>query len=246
MSWLTELPIAHRGLHDDAAGVPENSLPAFEAACRAGYAIELDVQPLRDGGAAVFHDEDLLRLTGAKGRIADLKAADLRWTRLAGTREPVPTLVQALELVNGRVPVLIEIKVVARGHKLEQEVRRATAAAKGEFAVQSFHPLAVVWFRLHAPRLPRGRLLPREADGPPTPRGWMTRAARWALDLEKGGLVHFAGWAAEDLPDPAAERLRARGMPVLAWTVRSAAEEARVRPHCDNVIFEGYRPARGS
>ena len=102
------LPIAHRGLH--SPGVPENSLAAFRAAIAAGYGIELDIQPSAEGTPMVFHDYDLTRMCGDEGYIVDRSAADLAELRLQGTDEPIPTLVEVLREVAGRVPLLIEIK----------------------------------------------------------------------------------------------------------------------------------------
>ncbi len=237
MGWLREIPIAHRGLHDDAAGAPENSLPAFEAACAAGYAIELDVRASR-AGPVCFHDPDLLRLTGARGSVADLRAADLRWTRLAGTREAIPTLAQALDLVRGRVPVLVEIKAAGRTGPLEDAVAEVLGRARGDLAVQSFHLPSLRRLRRALPGLPCGRLVHAAHL-----TGALGRLRDLWLRLAPAGGVDFVGWQAEGLPSPTAARLRRRGLTLLAWTIRSAGQAARMRPHCDNVIFEGYRPA---
>ena len=102
-------PVAHRGLwnHD---GAPENSLAAFQLACEAGYGIELDVQLTSDGEAVVFHDDDLKRMTGVEGRVRDRTAADLAELRLAGTDEPIPTLLETMALVGRRAMVHVELK----------------------------------------------------------------------------------------------------------------------------------------
>ena len=99
---------AHRGLHKE--GVPENSLAAFEDACRAGFGIELDVQLSHDGEVMVFHDYTLIRMTGCDKKLCELDAKELMTLTLAGTDQTIPTLKQVLALVDGRVPLLVELK----------------------------------------------------------------------------------------------------------------------------------------
>ena len=82
--------IAHRGLHDRARGVPENSLPAFECAVAGGYAIELDIHLTKDGQAVVFHDDTLMRMTGKSGNIKDRTYAELQTLALDGTNCRIP------------------------------------------------------------------------------------------------------------------------------------------------------------
>jgi glycerophosphoryl diester phosphodiesterase len=129
------VPIAHRGLHQLAAGAPENSLAAFERACRAGFPIELDVRRTADGHAAVIHDEDLLRLTGQPGTVAATPAGRLGSLRLLGTAERVPLLEEVLRLVAGRVPVLVEVKNEGLPGRLEARVLEVLAGYRGQVAL---------------------------------------------------------------------------------------------------------------
>ena len=121
-TWLVETPIAHRGLHDK--NTPENSLSAFAKAVEKGYAIELDVQLLADGTIVVFHDDSLARMTGNDGYIKYLNKDDLKALKLKGSKETIPTFEEALKVIDGRVPVLIEIKNQYKVGKLEQETFR--------------------------------------------------------------------------------------------------------------------------
>src|SRR4051812_45971454 len=118
--WLARTPIAHRGLHAAREGRPENSIGAFAHSCALGFPAELDVRLTRDGEVVVFHDRTLKRLTGAAGRVEDRDAAELRALRLLGTRERLPLLREVLELVAGRVPLLIELKAGAPPTALER------------------------------------------------------------------------------------------------------------------------------
>ena len=152
-------PYAHRGLF--GAAVPENSLSAFREAVEAGYGIELDVQLSADGEVMVFHDESLLRMTGRDASLYSLKKSELDDLRLGESDERIPTLHEVLALVDGRVPLLVEIK---SDHALG-EVCRKTAAIldeyTGPYMIESFHPLALRWFRKNRPDVVRGQLSAR-------------------------------------------------------------------------------------
>lgn len=240
-------PIAHRGLHDRARGVVENSRAAAEAAIAAGYGIELDVQMTADGEAVVFHDDAMLRLTGAPGLVRDYAAAALGRIALEGGGETVPTLAEFLALVDGRAPLLIEVKDQdgALGPDvgpLEARVAALLAGYGGAAALMSFNPHSVACFATRAPDRPRG-LTTCAFDTADWSLPDYRRAELAALaDAERTGAA-FVSHDRKDLANPALARLRAEGLPILTWTVRSPAEEAEARRVADNVTFEGYRPA---
>jgi glycerophosphoryl diester phosphodiesterase len=239
-------PIAHRGLHDRARGVVENSRAAAEAAIAAGYGIELDVQMSADGEAVVFHDDAMPRLTGEPGLVRDYTAAALGRIALLGAAETVPTLADFLALVAGRAPLLVEIKDQdgALGPDvgpLERRVARLLAAYPGEAALMSFNPHSVAVFAEAAPDRPRG-LTTCGFDDP----DWSLpdyRVAELAalLDAERTGAA-FVSHDRRDLDNPAVTRLKAEGLPILTWTVRDPAEEVQAREIADNITFEGYLP----
>lgn len=239
MDWLLEYPIAHRGLHDADRGVPENSLAAFEAARDAGIPAELDVRLLRDGSVAVFHDEDLSRLTGVKGRLEDQDAGSIKTMRLRGTGESIPLLPEVLDLVGGRTPLLVELKNFGIPGRLEAVVWEALESYNGRFAVQSFNPFSMGWFKVHAPRVIRGHLS-GAFDGLPLEEPLKETLRR--LDLIDVSAPAFVGYDIRWLPFGPVTELRARGMPVLGWTVRSEAERAHALEWCDNYIFEYIEP----
>ena len=162
-----ERPIAHRGLHDAGAGRPENGLSAIQVAVDAGYGVEIDLQLSSDGVPMVFHDHELERMTGMRGEISDMPAEDLVQIPLRGTDRPIPTLHAALQVVEGRVPLLIEIKS-RRRYDVEQSciaVGDALAGYRGRHAVMSFDPRVARWFRRHAPDIVRGLVMREDAHG---------------------------------------------------------------------------------
>ncbi len=242
---FTRRPIAHRGLHDRARGAPENSLEAFRAAVASDYGIELDLQPSRDGVAMVFHDHDLGRLTAQQGPVAQQSAADLGRIALTGGLEGIPTLAQVLDLVQGRVPLLIEIKDQdgAMGEDvgaLEAATAAALARYHGPVALMSFNPHSIAEMARLAPHLARG-LVTSAYD----PDVWAPLSAatcnrlRDIPDYDRTG-ASFISHEVADLARPRVADLKARGAAVLCWTVRSAAIEAAARKVADGITFEGY------
>jgi glycerophosphoryl diester phosphodiesterase len=243
-------PIAHRALH--GPGRPENSLAAVRAAVEAGYGIEIDVQLTQDGEALVFHDEDLARLTGARGLVRERRLRDMATIRLSGsdTGETPPPLKAVLAAVAGRVPLLIEIKDQdgALGEdvgELEAAVARALEGYSGPVAVMSFNPHSVAAMQALAPDVPRGLTTdPFEAEDWPVAEDRRRHLAAIA-DYERVGAC-FISHNHRDLARPRVAELRKGGAAVLCWTIRSPQEEAAARRYADNVTFEGYLPDAGA
>ena len=226
-TWLMRTPIAHRGLHAAQDGRPENSLAAFARCCALGFPAELDVRLTRDGRVVVFHDRTLRRLTGARGRVEDHGVADLRALRLLRTNQRIPLLEEVLELVDARVPLLLELKSGAPPTALERAVVEALRGYRGEVAIQSFELRTVRELDRHEPPHAIGHL-------------WRRRG----LAASEDG-VAFVGCHADRAPRRTVQRRRAAGGVVLAWTVRSPAEAERALRFVDNYIFEGFVPQLG-
>ncbi|KAB1071781.1 glycerophosphodiester phosphodiesterase family protein [Methylobacterium planeticum] len=243
--WLTARPIAHRGLHDRAAGIPENTVAAALAAVAGGYAIECDVQPSLDGEAMVFHDAALGRLTGASEPIAARRAADLETLSVAGTSERIPTLARFLAAIGGATPLIVEIKSHHTGDlALTRRVVEVVRAQDGPVALKSFDPGIVAALREIAPGLPRGIVAETTQDDPAY--ATMPPATRRALsDLLHLGETRpdFLSWRVDDLPCAATHLCRLLGgLPVMTWTVRNADQRRRAGRHADQMVFEGFRP----
>lgn len=238
-------PIAHRGLHDLAAGQAENSLSAILAAAAAGYGVEIDVQRSADGEAMVFHDATLDRMTAERGPVAARTAAELGRIGLRGRGEPIPTLEAALRALSGRVPLLVEIK--DQGGRFDETgvgplERRVAALLRdypGPVAVMSFNPASVAEMARLSPGTPRGVVAgaAHRYAGSVRPES-LARAA----DAERLGAA-FVTYEWRLLPTPATDALRAAGLRLLSWTIRSEAEERAARAVSDNVTFEGYAAA---
>lgn len=155
-NFLKDSVIAHRGIYDNKK-IVENTIPAFKKAISKGYAIELDLHLSKDNKIIVFHDDTLDRLTDKKGKVESLPLEEIKKLKLLNVAS-IPTLEEVLELVKGKVPLLIELKD-SRGFTLEKEVSKMLENYKGEFAIQSFDPRTVLWFRLFKKDITRGLLI---------------------------------------------------------------------------------------
>lgn len=232
VDWIGRHTYAHRGLHGVTA--PENSLAAFAAAAKRGLGIECDVQLSSDGQAMIFHDWELERLTSESGALAKRTAAQLLKIRLAGTDETIPTLRRVLDLVAGRVPILIEVKSRTGMHvgPVCGMVRRLLEGYLGEHAVISFDPRVSRWFGHNSPRTLRGLTFSEENDRPVI--GSLRRHA-WLWQARPD----FVLYDIRDLPSRFAAAQRRRGLPIVSWTVDTPELRERSQRFADAPISEG-------
>ena len=241
-------PIAHRALHDSDRGRPENSRAAICAAIDAGYGIEIDLQLSADGEALVFHDYGLGRLTGQPGAVRLVSAAEAaRLPLLGGDGECIPTLPQILDLIAGRVPILIELKDQdgAMGPDigpLEQATAMALKGYDGPAAVMSFNPHSTACMSDLAPDVPRGLVTSGWNPAEEPVSSATCDRLREIPDFDRSG-ASFISHDVQDLQRPRVAELRSAGVPILCWTVRSQKQEAEARQYADNVTFEGYLAA---
>lgn len=238
-------PLAHRGLHDIAAGRAENSLKAFQAAIDGNYGIELDLQISSDGVAMVFHDYGLARLTAAKGPVAQHTAAQLGDISLLHDGGGIPTLAEVLALVDGRVPLLIEVKdqdgqMGTNIGPLGEAAADCLRGYKGPFAMMSFNPNATAEMAQLLPDAPRGIVTDSydAEDWPLLPQA-TREALRGITDYECSGAC-FVSHNAADLSTPRIAELKAQGAAIICWTVTSAEIESEARKIADNITFEQY------
>lgn len=231
---------AHRGLH--GGGIVENTLPGFAAACENGYGMELDIQFSRDKEVVVFHDDDLRRLTGDGRRVDACTLSELKAFRLNGVEDArIPTLREVLSLVDGRTPLLIELKSGRNNALLCERLMALLKDYRGEYIVESFNPLIVWWFRRHAPHIVRGQLVCPM-------RGYRHKAGKISAFLMAGLMLN-----ALSRPDFVAYDVNAQRFfsphfqrfcfktPMAAWTVCSEKMEALVQRRGEISIFEHIR-----
>ena len=228
LDWLTARPIAHRGLHNAAAGVIENTASAFSAAIAGNYSIETDLQISADGEAMVHHDDALGRLTEGSGQLAEMSASEIKAVRFKATADRILTLDELCNLVAGRATLVLELKCrVGSDLRLAQRAADILSAYAGPVAVMSFDPAPIEAVRVIAPKLTRGIVAERMP-----PWGSLLRAR-----------PQFVAYGVKGLP--AIAPLIARwgfGLPLLTWTVRSEEDRRRARLWADQAIFEGTSP----
>ena len=242
LAWLTARPFAHRGLH--GGPIVENTLEAADAAAAANYGIECDIQLTADGALVVFHDDTLERLTVAAGPLSARTLADLKSISFRDSGSRIPELGEFLARVAARTPLLIELKSRWDGDtRIAERAAALLAGYNGPFALMSFDAWLVRALRLKAPALPRGIIAEQHYDDP----GWRLSAAqKFGLrNLTHIGQTwpHFVAYRVRDLPAWAPRLARSLlRMPLLTWTVRTAAERAHAARWADQMIFEGFRP----
>ncbi len=227
---------AHRGLHKLDKSVPENSIPAFEAAAQIGYGVELDVHITRDNHIVVFHDDDLMRVCGVEGRVEDMTLADLSRVKLCDTDYGIPLLTEVLGAINGRSPLIVELKRGARNRELCRRTYDILKSYNGRWCIESFDPGIVLWFRVHAPEVLRGQLAC-------SPREMAKDTSRLNAFIVGNVLTNFLtrpqfiayGIGRKPLTVRLCERL---GALRAAWTSR----EWKTEEKNDMVIFQYYRP----
>lgn len=232
LSWLTAQPVAHRGYHDMNNAVWENTLSAFSRAVEAGFAIECDLQPATDSVPVVFHDDDMQRLTGIKGDVRERSSAELGLLSIGGTRDKVPSLKQLLQLVKGKVPLVIELK----GRKGDDEgfaeaVLEVLEGYEGHVALMSFdHHL----------------LRDLKQAGSPWPLGLTAEGNRpedfFIHDEAMQIGLDFISYHWGHLPNSFIDGQRKLGVPVITWTVRDEEARKRTFEYADQMTFEGFDP----
>ena len=229
---LIAKPIAHRGLHDGNVAVYENTRSAFLAAIDKGYGIELDVQLSSDGEAIVFHDSTLDRLTALSGPVRDRTAADLAQTAIGTNADGAEPLGDNLALIDGRVPVVVEMKDNGADNAvLAKAVAQAVGAYDGSVAVMSFAQDLLRFVRANGIDCPVG--LTAEGVGSKS-----LAAHSAALDIG----IDFVSYHVHALPNPFVSDVRAQGMPVITWTVRTPEDADLTYRHADQITFEGFEP----
>ena len=239
MSGLTGHHYAHRGYFDNDSAAPENSMAAFRAAIDAGYGIELDVQMSADGVPMVFHDGDLERMCGVSGKIWEYTCAELQQMRLLDTEETIPTFGEVLELIAGQVPVIVEYKLDRVNTDVCQAGNALLQNYDGDYCIQCFHPLALMWYKKNAPEVVRGQL----------------SQSFWEEEKHHGDVLHallsymienvvtrpdYIAYQFDDADNLSFRLCRAMGAKTAAWTLRNPADYEIAKEDFDLFIFDSF------
>ncbi len=232
---------AHRGLYDNLGEAPENSMEAFRRAVDAGYGFELDVQMTKDGIPVIFHDSTLERMCGVKKELGDCTYEELQQFTLAGSGERIPKLEDMLRMVGGRVPLIVEIKSEKKDVSFCAVIDRMLRDYQGEYCIESFNPLVLMWYRKHHNSVVRGQL-----------------ASNFRMDGNHKNVIHFfmthlllnfltgpdfIAYNHQFKEEPGRRICRALyGHPAVAWTIRSREELEKMSKEFDVFIFENFLP----
>ncbi|MCM1327131.1 MAG: hypothetical protein NC094_10665 [Bacteroidales bacterium] len=238
---------AHRGLHDNHTNAPENSLSAFRRALNAGFGIELDVQLTKDRIPVIFHDFTLDRVCGAKGKVCDYTYEELQQFSLCGSGEKIPKLADVLDMIQGKVPLIVELKIERKDISLCPIADALLSDYKGLYCIESFNPLGLNWYRKNRGSIVRGQLsdafLRTEAAGN-TSGG--VRVLYYALQnllvnfLSRPDFISYNCKFGNNLPLKLCRKLfHAKA---AAWTVKNQEELEKVRPYFDIFIFDSFLP----
>lgn len=226
--------IAHCGVHNIENKIPENSIKAFEIAISKGYLIELDVHILKDNTVIVFHDDNLLRMTGVNKKINKCIYSEIKDLKLQKTESHIPTFKEVLNLVDGKVPLIIELKYDTRVGRLENKVMEELYKYKGKYAIHSFNPLSLLFLKNKFPNVIRGQISCDFRDIK------MNIVVKWILKsmcLNKLSKPDFISYDINSLPNNKIERYRKKRI-VLGWTIKNKNDLEKARKYCDNYICE--------
>lgn len=242
---------AHRGLHDSQSNIPENSMAAFLKAVENGYGIELDVQLTKDGIPVIFHDEKTGRLLrDEKGAVVnkvltELTLEELERYHLLASEEKVPLFEDVLKLVDGKVPLIVELKVANSSTDTNGLCSKADLLLQkyhGLYYVESFHPACVNWYHKNRPEIIRGQLAER-------PNAQAKRKMCIAMTIMQYLLTNFI-----TRPNFIAYNHHNRHNlsrmlchclfknPAVAWTIRSKEELEDNCKYFDYFVFEHFIP----
>ncbi|MFO7969021.1 MAG: glycerophosphodiester phosphodiesterase family protein [Bacillota bacterium] len=240
VKWIKEDYIAHRGFHSLDKSIPENSLLAFKKAIDYNYSIEMDVNVTKDGKVVVFHDINLKRLCNVNIDLSKVNYADIKNYHLLNTNEKIPLLSEVLEFVNGRVPLLIELKPKGDNKLLCESFIKTIDNYKGQFAIHSFSPKIVHWFKKYHPDIIRGQVTEYFNDDLKMNRfiKYLMRSMTFNIFTKPD----FINYGIKDLPNKYADKIYNKGMTVISYCARNKLEFNMVRKHYDNAVFEFFRP----
>lgn len=234
---------AHRGLFTPDQRIPENSMAAFAQAVRYGYGIELDIQLTRDQQVVVFHDHTLSRMCGIDLPVREMAYEELQKLSLGNTEEKIPLFRDVLKLVNGKVPLLIEIKLPTVRTLTCQLADELLQEYSGSYCIESFNPLALRWYKKHRKNIVRGQLS-ANLTNPVAEGGYILSFLVKHLLLNFIGRPDFIAYCYKDIQNVSFQLNKFLWRtPTFAWTVRSESALEKYKRTFDSIIFDGFIPS---
>ena len=231
LNFLNSNLIAHRGMHNNI-DIPENSIKAFKKAIKNNYIIELDIHLLKDNTIVVFHDDNIKRMTGINKNIKDYTYEELKKINLLDTKEKIPTFKEVLELIDGKVPVIVEFKYDRKAGILEQEAVKLLDNYKGLFCVKSFNPMSVRWFKKHRKNYIRGLLVDNKW-------GNKKEIISSSMILKFICKPDFLSCKYSIIDKRRVKKL-SKKIPVLGWTIKNKTNYLKYKDKFYNIICENF------
>jgi glycerophosphoryl diester phosphodiesterase len=241
LTWIKERTIAHRGLHSLDKKVPENSIRAFELAIEKNYGIEMDINVLKDGTVVVFHDHHLKRLVpGRTEMLSELNYEDIKELRILETEQKISTLKEVLGMVDGRVPLLIELKPLGDNKLLCENFWKTIKDYKGVYGIHSFSPGIVKWFKNNHPEVIRGQITEYFRDNHKMKR--ISKYLMRSMFFNRITKPDFVNYGIKDLPNKYCDKAFKKGMCIIAYASQSQEQFDMVKEHYNNSVFEYFIP----
>ena len=231
---------AHRGLFDNNSDAPENSLSAFQKAVDAGYGIELDVQLSKDNHLVIFHDASLKRMCGIDGKVWEYTLEELQQMKLTNSEQTIPAFQDFLKIVDGKVPFILEYKLDRPQTKVCELANEILKNYKGVYCVESFHPLAVLWYRKNRPDILRGQLS-EEFFRDEKHKGNLLMTLASFLLLNFAGRPDFIAYNHLHANNISRRLCKMLGALSVTYTIKSKEEYKRNKSNFDLFIFDSCR-----
>ena len=231
---------AHRGFHDNKSDAPENSLKAMRLAVKHGYGIELDVQLTKDEKVVVFHDNNLKRVCGVDAKVNSMTYEELLKLRLLDSDEKIPLFSEVLDVIGGKVPLIMEVKMVDAKTRVCELANKELEGYKGLYCMESFHPFAVQWYKKNRPDVIRGQLSANFKK-----EGQKEGFQEWLVHMlliNVLGRPDFVAYSHKSANNLSRCLTRMYGATAVAWTIKTQEELDRNLKKFDLFIFEGFRP----
>lgn len=230
---------AHRGLFDNKSDAPENSLAAFEKAIKSGYGIEFDVQLSKDKIPVIFHDADLKRMCGIEGNVWDYTFDELQQMKLSTSQQTIPGFQEALNLIHGQVPLIIEYKLDRVSTEVCQICNEILKNYKGIYCIESFHPLAVSWYKKNRPDIIRGQLSQNFAKN----KQHKGKHHMWILSHLLTNVLcrpDFIAYKHKDANMLSRRLCRRLGGLSVAYTIKNQEQYEKVKDQFELFIFDSF------
>lgn len=230
-------PFAHRGLHDNI-DIVENSMTAFSKAIDCKFGIELDLRMTKDGNIIVFHDSNIMRLCGKSNRIEKMTLNEIKQLKLLGSEDKIPTFQEFLNLVDGKVPIIIEVKQNIKISKIMENIFSILGCYNGEYYIESFDPFLLFWLKKYKPQVERGQLASAFIN-----EFFVLRWILKSLYLCKFNKPNFIAYDINSLPNKRLTKFLDKNPStvLVGWTIKTEEELAKAKIYCDNIIFENQK-----